>query len=108
MTLYNNFLIPLSNTPQRFLITLAGVQYTLTCRWNAQADAGWILDIANSNQVPIVTNIPLIVGDDLLDGLEYLMFGGSLYVFNANDPNAVPTIDNLGTDSNLYFQVSNG
>ncbi len=109
MTTFNNYKIPLANTPQEFIITLAGVQYTMTCKWNDQPDAGWVLDIADSNQVPICTNIPLIVGADLLDGMDYLDIGGSLYVFNASDPNAVPTLSDLGIDSNLYFQtVANG
>ena len=97
------FTIPLTNTPQEFQITLAGVTYTLISKWN---DIGqfWALDIEDSNQVPIVTNIPLITGADCLAGLDYLGIDGSLYVLTSgNMPDAVPTLDTLGVTSNLYF-----
>ena len=97
------YLIPLVNTPQTFLIPLAGTTYTLTCKWN---DIGqfWALDIADSNANPIVSNIPLITGADCLDGLDYLNFDGSLYVLTGGaSPDDVPTFQNLGVSSNLYF-----
>lgn len=102
-----NFLIPLSNVPEQFEITLAGVNYQMTSKWNDADDAGWVIDIAASDGTPIVCNIPLITGADLLDGLEYLGLGGKLYVMtNGSSPFDTPTLDNLGADSNLYFQVS--
>lgn len=101
-----NFLIPLNNVPESFGITLAGIDYQMTSKWNDAEDAGWVLDIADANGNPIACNIPLITGADLLDGLDYLGLGGSLYVMtNGASPFDVPTLDNLGTDSNLYFQV---
>lgn len=101
-----NYLIPLVNEPQEFDIALAGVEYTLTCKWNDQPDSGWLLDIADSSGVPIVTNIPLITGLDLLEGLDYLGLQGSLFIYTDTDAFSVPTLDNLGGDSNLYFQTS--
>lgn len=102
-----NFLIPLLNVPQTFGINLAGVDYILTNKWNDAPDAGWVLDIADSNSVPIATNIPLITGADCLEGLEYLGIGGALYILtNGASPFDVPTYTNLGVDSNLYFQVT--
>lgn len=107
----NSFLIPLSNDPQQFDIQLGGINYILTCKWNNQPDAGWTLDIADDTGVPIVANLPLITGDDLLSGLGYLGIPGSLYVYtNGSNPFDVPTLDDLGIDSNLYFvsEVSGG
>lgn len=98
-----NFLVPLSNIPQTFLIDLAGITYTLTCKWNPSPDAGWTLDIADSSQNPIVAGIPLITGANLLAGLSYLGINGVLTVYTNGDGNAVPTIDDLGVESNLYF-----
>jgi hypothetical protein len=95
--------IPLVNTPQTFQIPLAGVTYTMTSKWN---DMGgfWALDIADSSDNMIVANVPLITGADCLAGLDYLGFEGSLYVITSgNMPDAVPTLDNLGIDSFLYF-----
>lgn len=100
------FKIPLSNEPQTFQIALAGKEYACTCKYNYTDEAGWILDFADAESgVPIVANIPLVTGVDLLDGLTYLGFGGKLYVKTDGDDFAVPTLENLGVESNLYFEV---
>lgn len=100
------FILPLLNVPQTFDIALAGVNYTMTCKWNAAPDAGWVLDLADSDSgVPIVANVPLITGADCLEGLAYLGIRGQLIVFTDGDELAVPTLENLGVESNLYFQT---
>jgi hypothetical protein len=102
----NIYLIPLTNVPQEFVINLANVIYTLTVKWNDSPDSGWIMDIADENQNPIAVCLPLITGDNILDGLDYLGIDGALFAYTNGDVNAVPTLDNLGTDSNLYFQTT--
>lgn len=100
------FLIPLQNVPQSFEISLGGKQYTMTCRWNDSVDAGWVADFADAiSGDPIVSNIPLITGADCLSGLEYLGFDGQLIVFTDGAELMPPTLDNLGVESNLYFQT---
>lgn len=98
--------IPLQGISESFVINLAGTNYTLTVKWNDSDDAGWVLDIADASQNPIVCGLPLITGANLLSGLEYLGIGVVLVVYTNGDANAVPTFDNLGTGCNLYFQVS--
>lgn len=101
------YTMPLINQPQQFDILLAGILYTIISKWNDMGQY-WCLDIQDSNGVPIVYNVPLITGADCLDGLDYLDFGGSLYVLTTGDvPDAVPTLDNLGIDSFLYFVTVN-
>jgi hypothetical protein len=98
------FVLPLQNVPQVFDIALAGVNYTMTCRWNAAPDAGWVLDLVNADSgVPVVANVPLITGADCLAGLEYLGINGQMIVLTDGDAFAVPTLENLGVESNLYF-----
>lgn len=98
------FILPLVNVPQIFDIALAGVNYVMTCRWNDAPDAGWCLDIANSDTAePLVANIPLITGADCLSGLEYIGINGQMVVFTDGNELAVPTLLNLGIESNLYF-----
>jgi hypothetical protein len=101
----NTYLIPLSGIAQTFSITFIDVVYNLTVYWNDSPDAGWMLDIADSSNNSIVAGIPMVTGVDLLDGLGYLNFGGSLYIYTDGDPFAVPTLDTLGVSSNLYFQT---
>lgn len=98
------FKIPLVNIPQQFKITLGGVDYSMVCKWNDATDAGWILDIYDATSgLPIVMNLPLITGANILANLDYLDFGGQLYIFTDGNDLAVPTLDNLGVESNLYF-----
>ncbi len=92
--------LPLQNVPQSFSIILGGVTYTMTCKYNEIQ--GWTLDIADINSVPIVSNIPLTTGRDLLEPFGYLNFGGKLFAYT-DTSDAPPTLDNLGIDSNLYF-----
>lgn len=100
------FKIPVTNVPQVFQIALAGKEYTCTCKWNSAPEAGWILDFSDAeNATPIVSNIPLVTGVNLLDGLDYLGFGGKFYVKTDGDDFAVPTLQNLGVESFLYFEV---
>lgn len=97
------FEVPLTPKPQRFFIALAGVNYQLTVQWRAADEAGWTLDIADAQSVPIVEGIPLVTGADLLGQYGYLGFGGQLRVQTDTDPDAVPTFTNLGGASHLYF-----
>lgn len=102
----SDFVLPLTNNPQRFEINLAGKDYLMTCKWNPADEGGWTLDFDDATTgEPIVANIPLIVGADLLSGLGYLGFNGSLYVYTDGDQLAPPTFENLGVESNLYFRT---
>jgi hypothetical protein len=98
-------MIPLQPNNQVIQVTMAGVQYQLTVRWN-DANQSWILDIADPSANPIVTGIPVVTGEDLLAPFAYLNFGGQLIVQTTNDTDAVPTLANLGSAGNLYFVVS--
>lgn len=103
MSLYK---IPVTNEPQSFQISLAGKEYVCTCRFNSASDGGWILDFSDAETgADIVSNVPLITGVDLLSGLNYLGFGGKFYVKTDGDDFAVPTYENLGVESFLYFEV---
>jgi hypothetical protein len=95
--------IPLTNIPQTFSIPINGINYNLTSKWNEKQ--GWILDIADVDNNPLIGNIPLTTGRDILEPHTNLGFGGSLYVVNTGSTD-VPGYDNLGTDANLYFVTS--
>jgi hypothetical protein len=102
---YYVYLVPLTNIPQTFTVDLAGTTYTLTVWWNDMAQS-WYLSIADQAQNPLACGIPFVTGTDLLAQLEYLGIQGSLYVYTNGQPFAVPTLDNLGTNSNLYFETT--
>jgi len=99
----NYYEIPLSNTPQRFSITLSGVEYQMTVQYRQAGGAGWVLDIADANGVPLVSGIPLVTGTDLLAQYDHLGFGGRLWVQGGATPDDVPTFDDLGTASHVFW-----
>lgn len=100
------FEIPVSNVPQTFQIALGGREYLLTCKWNDAPDAGWVLDFADAESgEPIVAGLPVITGRNILNGLDYLNFGGKLFAYTEGDQYAVPTLENLGIESKLYFET---
>lgn len=100
----NWFIIPLVNIPQIFNISLAGVNYNMTVKWNEFDEGTWLFDLENSDtNTPLLFGAPFVTGTNLLANLEYLGIGGSLIVYTNGDPSLVPTFDNLGSDANLYF-----
>lgn len=100
-----NFIIPLRGTNELFAVALNGISYSMVVIWRDDpgGQGGWMLDIYDSQNDPILQGIPFVTGADLLAQYEYLGFGGSLYVQNDLDTDATPTFTNLGTDCNLYW-----
>lgn len=95
--------IPLSAQSQAFQITLSGKAYRLAVTW--RDPYGWFLDIADTNGLLLLSGMPLVTGVDLLGQYAYLGIPGKLVVVSDGDPTAVPTFDNLGTGSHLYYVV---
>lgn len=100
--MYTTYQIPLSPQPQKQRISLSGVYYNLTVKWNIQTNC-WILDIADVNNNPMISGMPLITGADLLAQYKYLNFNGILIAACDNNMFQVPDITNLGTTGHLYF-----
>lgn len=97
------FEIPLSPQPQTFDIQLVNTTYRLTFYWNNAPSGGWMLDVADSNDVPLISGIAVVTGANLLEQYDYIMIGGALQVQTDFDLNAVPTFQNLGVTSHIYF-----
>lgn len=98
--------IPLSPDPQSFSITLGATEYRLSLLYLDTEEGGWLLDIGDTNGNAIVNGIPLVTGHDLLEQYAHLGFAGTLTVSTDADPDAVPTFDNLGLASHLFFTVA--
>jgi hypothetical protein len=99
----NFYSIPLTNAAQAFGVLLGGVLYNVTVVYRDVPEGGWVMDIADASQNPILQGVPLVTGIDLLAQYEYLGLGGVLAVVNAAAPNMPPTFDNLGSDALLYW-----
>jgi len=101
------FEIPLSPNQQKFFITLSGITYQLVFKWNNDPySGGWVLDIYDVNQNLILGGEPLVTGCDLLAQYAYLGIVGQLIVETDHDVDAVPTFDNLGVNSHLFYLIS--
>jgi hypothetical protein len=100
------FTIPLVNVPQRFTIELAGVAYIIVCKWNGEMPA-WTLDILDeATSTPLIVNLPLVTGADLLSQFSHVGIPGQLFVYTDGDEFEPPTLDNLGQEANLYYLVN--
>jgi hypothetical protein len=98
--------IQLSPENQTFVVFLADAFYNFRLMYNQTLDenASWLLDIADANNVPLVQGLPLVTGEDLLVQLKYLAIHVVLYCFtDGSAPLTIPTFDNLGISSHLYF-----
>lgn len=96
------FEIPLQAASQKFSITLAQVAYVVVVRWNPRMQS-WVIDMLDASEAPILEGVPLVTGADLLEPYRYLGFGGAMIVQTDHDQDAVPTFENLGLTSHLYF-----
>ncbi|ABO57511.1 hypothetical protein LA345_01050 [Burkholderia vietnamiensis] len=93
--------VPLSADVQTFNISLSGTIYRLTLVY--RGPAGWVLDIADASDNPLVSGIPLVTGVDLLAQYKHLGFQGRLWVQGAENPDDVPTFEDLGIGSKVYW-----
>jgi len=94
--------IPTKPYSERFNISLNNVIYQILKVWNV-ANQSWIIDISDSNGNPILSGVPLITGADLLDQYRHLLFGGEMECQTDHNLQAVPTYDNMGSESHLYW-----
>lgn len=98
-----SFEIPLSPQPQRFRVQLVGITYNFVLRFANALYPCWFLDILDANSNPLAQGLPLLPGVDILHQHRYLGIQGYLWVSTDGDQTAVPTFDNLGIQSHLYF-----
>lgn len=96
--------IPLKNIPETFNISLNGVDYTITTKWNEEGV--WMFDLSlTATSVRLLSSIPMVTGCDLLAPFTNLNIGGGLVMYTNGDSLVTPTYENLGTESNMYFVV---
>jgi hypothetical protein len=98
--------LPLINIPQRFTISLSGVDYIIVSRWNDALESGWILDFYDADNNPLIMNIPLVTGANLLEQYAYIGIPGLIYVVADGDDYAVPTLENLGDGSYVLYETA--
>lgn len=87
-----------------FKIGLSGVQYTLTFRYNTRMTR-WVMDIADASNVPILSSMPLLLGQSLtgrFTGLPGVPVG-TFFVLDDTGQGAQPTRYSFGTTHRLMY-----
>lgn len=97
--------VPLSPNPQIFQIDLNKKSYWLTVHWNPPG-ACWLLDISDDAKNRLVSSVAIVCGADLLEQFAYLGIEGQLIAQTDHDPDAAPTLSNLGKEGHLFFLVA--
>lgn len=79
------------------VITLEGKNEKLTFRmtYNEQAQY-WLIDIA-LNEKPVLSGLPLVPAQDILEQFKYLELGSAYIIPNAELKNEWPNIEDLET-----------
>jgi hypothetical protein len=102
--------IPLSPRAQRMRMDIGGTFYVLHFKYNSVLNA-WIMDVNDTNDIPILEGVPLVTGSDLFGQFRYFGIGGGLpmivmTVGPGRSPDEVPNYTNLGIDGHVYFETS--
>lgn len=101
-----SYYIPLTPEPQRFLITLGGIDYQILLTYKNVTEGGWVIDIADKTGVNLVAGLPLITGADILGQHQHHGFKGSLTIESSDGLDHIPTFDNLGIDTLLIWTTT--
>lgn len=100
--------LPLYNFPNNTYsisieINEKNTTFNLFFSYNSEAKY-WTIDILDSKKNNIACNIPLLTGQDLLQGLDYLEIG-KLYIMTKSDmADEIPNSTNLDTDYWLIWE----
>ena len=99
--------IPLDNSPnQNFDVTLSvnGKNTVFNLFLSYNEDNYWTMQVRDKYKKPITDSIPLLSGQNLLQGLEYLEIGEAFLLKNSDINDEIPNSENLGTDFILLWR----
>ena len=94
--------ILLTPVNQRFRLELPSRFVQMHLQWIGGDEGGWVISIAEDDGRPLVSNLPLVTGSDLLAQHRHLGLGARVVVASDRRVDDVPTLTNLGVDSFLY------
>lgn len=99
--------IPLDNSPnQNFDVTLDinGKNVVLNLFLSYNDPFYWTMQVRDKYKNPITDSIPLLSGQNLLQGLEYLGIGEAYLLKNSDINDEIPNAENIGTDFILLWR----
>lgn len=102
---YTFYTVPLVNTLPwyQLTITLDGVVYTLSLRYNVRSD-NWFMDIQDSAANPIVSGLPILIQRSVSGQYAYLAIPPGIFVATDNSGQGTqPTQFSFGIDHTFYY-----
>lgn len=96
-----SFELPLNPFPETFSVSINNIPYRGQTRWNSHFKA-WVLSIADGDGNPLVSNLPLVQGVNLLEQLQYLEICKGLEVTMDSSNTTTPGFSDLGGDAHVY------
>jgi hypothetical protein len=102
--------VPLTPRAQTMVLKMGdNAQYSLYFRFS-RISKTWLMDVNDAADNGLVHSIPLVTGVDLFGQLRYLGIGGgvpmiAMTIAVGRSPDEIPTYENLGIDSHLYFKT---
>lgn len=97
--------LPLAPVAQTFSTSVAGRGVRITLAWRNAGGSGWCMSLADENGTPLLSEVPLVTGCDLLGQHKHLGLLFEIWVQGDPDPAEVPTYAGLGTQAKLYAVV---
>lgn len=97
-----------SNPHTTYNVSLEGVKYFFTYRWNVRQEI-WYLDVFTSNRIPIVIGAALLEATDLLRRVTSYSPKGLLTIIKNSETTAKPNRFNIGVGKDyelIYFTES--
>lgn len=100
------FTVPVKNNLPwyKFKITLSGVIFTLSFRYNSRTTR-WLMDILDSSENPVLMGLPLLINRNVTS--QYPTFAIPEGVFFATDDtgkNQEAGLFSFGTDHSLWYE----
>lgn len=100
----NDLFVPVNSDPSRSItVSLDGVPYILSTRWNF-VDEAWYLDIESVQDGMLVRGIKLIVGIELLQPYALVQLG-ELFLVDTQEGDKDPTEESLGDRHQIIYVV---
>jgi hypothetical protein len=86
----------------RATVPTSGSVTNMSLNWNNTSQA-WMASLADASGNPMVNNVPLVTGANLLEQFGHLGFPGQFIAQTDNAPTTPPGFSNLGTTGHLFF-----
>jgi hypothetical protein len=98
--------LPVKPYPVKFRTMVNDTDYWFATQYREADEAGWVLDILNANENPLIMGIALVSGLDLMWQYHHMALDFSL-VMSCRENRGTPTYESLGSQDELLLVTGN-